>query len=137
MGGSRVPEDSELELLAASMAAGLTREYAGDREMFLSLLVETLQPTLGERLRVERGGGWFRRNGPIRRLQLDLGELHFALEVVKGGALAATRRRVVRGIALNTEELSVEAWLQAVAEALAEYARTHREALEALKRRVW
>src|SRR2546425_549026 len=67
-GGSSVPEDSELDLLAASMAAGLTREYAGDREMFLSLLVETLQPSLGERLRVERDGGWFRRNGSIRRL---------------------------------------------------------------------
>jgi hypothetical protein len=132
-----VPEDADLELLAAGMAAGLTREYAGDREMFLSVLVETLQPALGERLRVERSGGWFRRGGPIRRLQVDLGEQHYVLEVGKGGALSATCSRIVRGIALRTDELSVEDWLRTVTEALAECARTHREALEALKRRVW
>jgi len=33
--------------------------------------------------------------------------------------------------------MTVEAWLQAIATALAEYARTHQEALDALKRRVW
>ena len=123
--------------LAASMAAGLAREYAGDREMFLSLLVESLRPALGERLRVERAGGWFRRDGPVRRIELDLDSDRFALLVGKGGALSATRCRVVRGIALKTEDLPVETWLQAVAEAVAGYARTHAEALEALKRRVW
>ena len=92
---------------------------------------------MGERLRVQRSGGWFRRDGPIRRLDLDMDAQRFALDVGKGGALAATRQRVVRGIALKTEEMSVEAWLQAVAAVLADYARTHQEALEALKRRVW
>ena len=131
-----MPEDLDPGALADIIAAGLTRDYGGDREIFLSLLVEALQPALGERLRVQRAG-WFRRDGPIRRLDLDLHAQRFALEVGKGGALAATRQRVVRGIALKTEDLSVEAWLQAVAAALADYARTHQEALDALKRRVW
>jgi hypothetical protein len=122
--------------MAASIAAGLTRGYAGDREMFLSLLVESLRPALGERLRVERGG-WFRRDGPIRRIAVDLDAHQFALQVGKAGVLSATRCRVVRGIALKTEDLTMEAWLQEIAEAVAEYARTHQEALEALKRRVW
>lgn len=126
----------DAESLAASITAGLSREYAGDREMFLALLVESLRPALGERLRLERGG-WLRRDGPIRRIELDLDALRFALQVGKAGALSATRCRVVRGIALKTEELTVEAWLQEVAQAVAEYARTHHEALEALKRRVW
>jgi hypothetical protein len=129
-------EETDPGLLAASMAAGLGREAAGDRELFLSLLVEALAPALGERLQVERGG-WLRRDGPIRRIRLDLEDDHFTLEVGKGGALAASRSRVVRGIALKTETLPVEAWLKAMTESLAEYARTHREALEALKRRVW
>ena len=136
-GRSTVAERSDSAELAASMAAGLAREYAGDREMFLSLLVESLRPALGERLRVERAGGWFRRDGPIRRLELDLDADRFALLVGKGGALSATRCRIVRGIALKTEELAVEAWLQAVSQAVADYARTHADALEALKRRVW
>jgi hypothetical protein len=131
-----VAESSDPEGLAASIAAGLTREYAGDREMFLALLAESLRPALGERLRVERGG-WFRRDGPIRRIELDLDADRFVLAVGKGGALSATRCHIVRGIALKTEELSVEAWLQSVSQAVSDYARTHAEALEALKRRVW
>jgi hypothetical protein len=131
-----VPEDLDPGTLAESIAVGLTREYGGDREIFLTLLVDSLQPALGERLRVQRAG-WLRRDGPIRRLDLDLDAQRFVLEVGKGGALAATRQRVVRGIALKTEELSVEAWLQAVAAAVADYARTHQAALDALKRRVW
>ncbi len=130
-------EPSDPGLLGASIAAGLGREYAGDREMFLSLLAESLAPAVGERLTVERAGGWFRRDGPVRRLRLDLDDYQFTLAVGKGGALAATRGRIVRGIALRTEELPMEAWLEAVGVALAEYARTHREAMEALKRRVW
>ncbi len=130
-------EESDPGILAASLAAGLARELGGDREMFLSLLVEALQPALGERLRVQRGGGWFRRDGPIRRLELDMDAQRFFLDVGKSGALSATRQRVVRGIALKTEEISVEEWLQTVTSAVADYARTHREALDALKRRVW
>ena len=129
-------EESDPGVLAASFAAELGRGLAGDREMFLSLLVQTLQPALGERLRVQRGG-WLRRDGPIRRLEIDLDAQRFALEVGKGGALATTRQRIVRGIALKTEEVSVEAWLQSLAAALADYGRTHQEAVDALKRRLW
>jgi hypothetical protein len=132
-----VAEGIDPEGLAASIAGGLARGYAGDREMFLSLLVESLRPALGERLRVERAGGWFRRDGPIRQIELDMDAHRFTLLVGKGGSLSATQCRIVRGIALKTEDLSVEAWLQAVAEAVAEFAHTHQEALEALKRRVW
>jgi hypothetical protein len=132
-----MPEQPDDGALAASIAGGLARGYEGDRDLFLALLVEALSPALGERLKVERSGNWFRRDGPIRRLRLDLDEDHFTLDVGKAGALTATRTRVVRGIALKTEELSVEAWLQAVSEAVASYARAHREALDALRRRVW
>ena len=131
-----MPEETDPDLLAASIAAGLDA-YAGDRELFLRLLIEGLAPAVGERLRVERAGGWLRRDGPIRRIRLDLDDVHFTLEAGKGGALTASRARVVRGIALKTEEMPVEEWLQAVAASLADTGRTHREALEALKRRVW
>jgi hypothetical protein len=130
-------DERDAASLGASFAAGLGQEAAGDRELFLSLLVEALAPVLGERLKVERAGSWFRRDGPIRRIRAELDDDQFALEVGRGGALRATRCRVVRGIALKTDELPVEAWLQAVGAALAEYARTHREAMDALKRRFW
>jgi hypothetical protein len=129
-------EETDPGMLGASLAAELGREYSGDRELFLSLLVDALESAAGERLKVERGG-WLRRDGPVRRVRLDLDDYHFGLEVGRGGVLRPTRSRVVRGIALSTEELAMEEWLQALGAALAEYARTHRAALEALKRRLW
>jgi hypothetical protein len=131
-----MPEQPDDGALAASIAGGLARGYEGDHDLFLALLVEALSPALGERLKVERSGNWFRRDGPIRRLRLDLDEYQFTLDVGKGGALTPMRTRVVRAIALKTEELPMEEWLQSVGEAVAEYAR-HREALDALRRRVW
>jgi hypothetical protein len=128
---------AEEALLQSAVSAGLLKEFAGDREMFLNLLVRALETTVPERLEVDRTGGWFGRERTIRRLQLDLGDYRYQLEVGKGGALTAARTRVVRGIALKTEERPVEEWLQDLSGDLVEYARTHQDALEALKRRVW
>jgi hypothetical protein len=127
----------EEELLQSTVSAGLLKEFAGDREMFLKLLVRALETTVPERLDVDHAGGWFGRERTIRRLQLDLGDYHYQLAVGKGGALTAARTRVVRGIALKTDEHPVEEWLEALSRDLVEYARTHQDALEALKRRVW
>jgi hypothetical protein len=130
-------EEDDEKRLESAVAAGLLKGWAGDREMFLSLLVRAVETTVPERVTVDRTAGWFGRERTIRRLQVDLDDYRYRLDVVKGGALAATRTRIVRGIALKTDELPVEEWLQALSRALVEFARTHEAALDALKRRVW
>jgi hypothetical protein len=130
-------ERREEEVLESTVSAGLLREFTGDREVFLRLLVQGLEETVPQRVDVDRAGGWFGRERTIRRIQVDLDDYRYQLEVGKGGALSAGRTRVVRGIALKTEEMGVEEWLRDLSQTLVEYARTHREALDALKRRVW
>jgi hypothetical protein len=130
-------ERHEDELLQAVVSGGLLRELAADRELFLALLAQGLEAIVPERVTLRRAGGWFRRERPIRAIEVDLGDHRYGLAAGKGGALSASRTRVVRGIAIRTDELPVEEWLQALSGALVEYARTHEEALAALKRRVW
>jgi hypothetical protein len=119
------------------MAARLLQDYAGDRQMFLQLLALALQDALGERLKVKRGGGWLARSRPVESIEVELDDDRYALAVGRGGKLAATRTRVVRGIDLRTDEMSVENWLTALSEALFRYGQQHAESLEALRRRLW
>jgi hypothetical protein len=130
-------ERHEEEVLQSAVSAGLLRGYAGDREMFLKLLAQGLEEAVPERVEIERTSGWFGRDRTIRRLRVDLDEYRYQLEVGKGGALTPTRTRVVRGIALKTENLPMEEWLGELSQALVEYSRTHAVAMDALKRRVW
>jgi len=63
-----------------------------------------------------------------------LGDVHYEIES-DGGALAARRRSVVRGIALKSEDLGVEAWIESLSRdllALAESSERGRAALERL-----
>jgi hypothetical protein len=124
-------------LSASTIAAGLLKDYAGDRQMFLDLLARHLEEAVPEQLTVKRGGGLFARSRPIQAIEVDLGDDRFALTVGPRGTLAATRTRVSRGIALRTEELDVEAWLNQLASALHEFAQTHAGAMDALRRRLW
>src|SRR5262245_21078806 len=111
------------------MAARLIHDYAGDRQMFLELLAQALRDAAGNRLEIKRGGGWLARKRPVESLEIELGDDRYRLAVERGGTLAATRTRVVRGIALRTDELTVEAWLTELSEALFRFGQEHAEAL--------
>jgi hypothetical protein len=123
-------------LLSETISAGLLREWAGDPELFLKLLVQTLETVAPERVTVSRSGGWFGR-GALRRLEIDLDGERYRLRVGKGGALTAERVSVVRGIALKTDTVTVAEWLRGLSSALVAYGETHQAALEALKRHTW
>jgi hypothetical protein len=130
-----VAERPEEEVLSAAIAAGLAREAAGDPGIFLDLLTRTLEATAPERVSVARGGLFGGR--AIRRVEVDLDEYRYRLHVGRGGGLTTERTRIVRGIALKTETLSMADWLQDLSRALVDYGRTHEAALDALKRYTW
>jgi hypothetical protein len=62
-------------------------------------------------------------HGPIDGLAVDLGTWRFALRLEYGRPLAE-RTHMVRGIALKTETLALDAWIDALTEALAALAAT-------------
>jgi hypothetical protein len=106
----------DLELLAAGLRAD-----AADAPAWVAALGEKLAAALPTRVALHRGG--MLHHGPIDGLAVELGAWRFALRLEYGRPVAA-RTHVVRGIALKTETLSLDAWIDALTEALAMLAAT-------------
>jgi hypothetical protein len=98
------PGSWDLDLAAASLSMD-----TGDTDQLFEALGGKLERILGSRVQVQREGG-FRRRHRVGRIIVDTGE----------GRLEATRSRVgpvfllvhaVRGITLQTAEISADDWL--------------------------
>ena len=118
----------DIDVLAASLRAD-----AGDTAAFLDALATRLEGALPGQVEVERKGRLFGGPKRVRRIAVRLGDGHYEIES-DGGALSARRRNVVRGIALKTEELGVDAWIGALSAELLELAQSSERARVALER---
>lgn len=119
--------------LKVGVAATLAKEYAADQRRLLELLAGMLDGVLPNETEVRRRGGLFSRK-TVQSLRVHLGDFAYSLEDPGRGPLRAARVRIVRGIALKTEELPVEEWLDTLGEALEDRARTSGTARAALDR---
>jgi hypothetical protein len=124
-----VAEAPDLDLLAASLRAD-----TNDTAVFLQALAAKLEDALPGQVEVERTGRLF-GGGPkrVRRIQVRIGDAHYEIE--GNGAVSARRRSVVRGIALKSEDLGLEAWIDALSgdlHTLAQRSEQGRLALERL-----
>lgn len=117
------------EVLASSLRADLT-----DTGLFLNALADKLGGALPQQCAVERRGGLFAREKPIARVSVELGEYRYMIERASHGGLRAARTKVVRGIALKTEELPVDEWIETLSQELAQYAARNTQARLALER---
>lgn len=111
------PDASTFDLLAASMRAD-----AADLSTFVPVLAEKLANALPTRVVVQRGG--MLHHGPAQGLVAELEPWRFAVRMERGRPIAE-RTHTVRGIALKTETLSLDAWLDALTAALADLAATN------------
>ena len=119
----------DLDLLAASLRAD-----ASDTAAFLEALATRLETALPGQVEVQRKGGLFGGGKRVRRIAVRLADRHYEIEG-EHGALVARRRSVVRGIALKSEELGVDAWIESLSAdllALAQRSEQGRLALERL-----
>ncbi len=119
----------EFELLAASLRAD-----ASDTGAFLEALATKLGGALPQRTQVERAGGLFTRNHPVRRIAVRLGEWEYALVAEPGGGLEPSRTHAVRGITLKSEPLALDQWINDLSADLADLARTSLQDQTALRR---
>lgn len=107
-------ENLDFDLLAASLRAD-----SSDMATWVAVLGNKLAQALPTRVRLRRGG--FLGNGPVTGLATDLGGWRFALHLEHGQPLAE-RTHVVRGIALKSETLPLDEWIDALSQALADLA---------------
>jgi hypothetical protein len=125
-----VSADEDFDLLAASLRAD-----GGDVDRFFTVLVAKLADALPDRVEVERSG-FLGRSKP-KAVSVALGDNRYEAER-HGHAVTCRRRTVVRGIALKSEELGVDAWISALSADLLAAARESeraRIALDALLQR--
>ncbi|MGH7610848.1 MAG: hypothetical protein ACREN4_02395 [Candidatus Dormibacteria bacterium] len=118
----------DFDRLAAALQAD-----SRDLHTFIEVVAFKFAEALPERTRVERQGGLLSRNKAVHRVSLDLGAMRFQLER-SGGQVLARCTKVVRGIALKTEDLGLDDWLHRLAEALQDQARASSQDRVALER---
>ena len=103
---------SQFDLLAASLRAD-----AVDLKAFVEGLAVKLGASFPSRVRVERKGGHLGGKQRVRRVVVRLGDAEYELDS-DDGEVSCSRKVVVRGIALRTERLSLEQWIDALAQEL-------------------
>lgn len=109
-------DERAFDLLAASLRAG-----TADMATFVPVLAEKLAAALPNRVAIQRAG--VLRHGPPQGLVAELEPWRFGLRLERGRPVAE-RTHTVRGIALKTETLSLDAWIDALTAALADLATT-------------
>jgi hypothetical protein len=117
------------DVVSMGVAGALAQQYATDQREFLPMLAHLLKDALqGEVQLIETG--LFKKT--IRGVVLTHGDSRLTLEDTGRGSPEASHTKVVRGIALKTDRLSIEEWLTMVAETLEESARSNAKARAAM-----
>ena len=119
----------DFELLAASLRAD-----QGDAHAFLGALAIKLQGALPNQTVVERvKDGLFKSTTHVARISVDLPPTRYMLSIERGAAMAQ-RAKIVGGVVIKTESLTVDQWIESLAQALATQAQGSAAARAALER---
>jgi hypothetical protein len=117
------------------LAASSLRADASDSHALAEALAEKLSSALPDQTRTRRKATRFlSREKRLERVEVQLGDETFVLSLV-GGTAETVRAKTVRGVVIKRQELPLEAWLDALSEALgaeAERSETARQSLERL-----
>ncbi len=100
--------------------AAVTRRDASTLDALLPTLAVALEEALPGQVRVERGGGPFRRDAAVRRLQVQVGDHLFGIDR-SGRRTDTTIVLKVRGIELKRGQPPVPVWLDRLADSLARH----------------
>jgi hypothetical protein len=118
------------EWVKLGVASALARQFETDQRPLLQLLADTFTRALPGQTAV-RTKGLF---GPKRvvGLEIDLGDVAYAIEDPGGGSLVASKKKIVRGIVLKTEPVPMKQCLSELSEALEAKAQTSQATHDAL-----
>jgi len=117
-----------------NMAAAMLRSNSTDLRLLLKAICEELSDTLGDRLRVQRGGSRFKKSEAISSVQITMASDQFEA-VIDGSDLRCTVGHFSGGIRIRNENVDVNVWIVKLLGALqaeAAHSDTARQALENL-----
>jgi hypothetical protein len=116
--------------IAAGILAATMRASASDAEQLLELLAEKFEQSLPEHTRVARKGGLFKKKR-VHSIAIAFGEYEYLIE--RDDRINARRVRIVRGIVIKTEPLTMEEWIDELAAELARQAEGNQRTRDALE----
>ena len=126
-----MPDMEEDGLLGLAVQANMARMHKMGQREFVEELAGTLERWLPDETEVQRRGSLFGEK-KIVAVRVHLGEHIYSVDLPGRGPAAAAVTRVVRGIKLKTEPLSIDEWLAVITEALAQFAERNQQARDAL-----
>ncbi len=116
-------------------AASSLRADASDSRALAEVLAAKLGEALPDQTRTRRRGGrLLSREKRLESVEVQLGEETFVLSL-SGETAQTTRAKTVRGVVIRRQELPLDAWLEALSDALGDEAQrseTSRLSLERL-----
>lgn len=112
----RQSESTDLDLAAAALRADVT-----DTDAFVEGLATRLEQALPGFVEVKRSKAGFRGPKLVSEILVQAGDEHLQLRR-RGGHVETSRARISGGIAIKTEALDVEVWLQALTAAVSQQA---------------
>jgi hypothetical protein len=116
------------------VAAALAQQYESDQRPLLQLLASSFEKAFPGQIKTQTKGLFGGKH--IVSLEVTLGDYVYTIEDPGRGSLVATRKKLVRGIALKTEPLPMQACLDELAQELEIRAKssseTHRALAESL-----
>lgn len=121
--------EHEFDLTASALTAD-----ASDARTLAEVLAAKLGEALPTQTRVRRQGGRLRsKEKRIESVEVQLGEETFVLSL-SGENAQTTLAKTVRGIVIRRQELPLDAWLEALSEALSAEAQRSEAARVSLER---
>lgn len=102
-----VQSDDSFDL---ALAAASLRADSPDVHALLRALSVGLADALGDRLRVQRGGGRFRRSDAVTAVQASLANDQFDA-TIDGSSLRCSIGHLSGGVRIRTEEVDMDTWI--------------------------
>jgi hypothetical protein len=127
--GEPLPQSVQVEMVAASLRADTT-----DLNAFMEVLATKLAGALPNQTEVIRHHSLFSRDHSVEQIVISLGDAQYRVTRDRRNILSTSRAKIVRGIVLKTDEISMDQWIQGLATGLSQEAARSEGARIALER---
>lgn len=124
-------DDNDAALQVDILAAALRSDQAQSADL-VEFLAKQFEAMLPEHTSVTRGGWFLSSEKPVKELVIRFDDFHYQLLQEKKGLVSARELKVVRGVALKTNEINMDQWIQRVADNLSKLAEGNSKARQAL-----
>ena len=118
-------------LIQIGVAGALSKELQQDHEQFIQYLAHALQTAFPNEAQLKYEGGFLSKKR-LCGVSIKLGDDLYSLTKPAKGAINSSRTHVVRGIALKTEPIAVEQWLNEISTRIEETVGQNSQARSAL-----